>query len=86
MPAVKTAVSMDKDLFDQAEQIAKEMKVTRSKLVAMALDEFVRRRQEQEISRQINKSYEDHPLDEEEKEFIRSSNASIAKLLEDDEW
>jgi len=85
MPAVKTAVSIEKSLFDQTEQLAKEMKVSRSKLVSLALDEYVRRREEEEMVQEINAAYADSP-DEEEKESIRFSNASIAKLLEDDEW
>jgi metal-responsive CopG/Arc/MetJ family transcriptional regulator len=85
MPAIKTAISIEKDLFEQAEELAKEMKVSRSKFVSMALKEFVRRHEEEELTRKINEVYADFP-DEQEKDALRFSNASIANLLEDDEW
>ena len=86
MPAIKTAISIEQALFDQAEELAREMNVSRSKLVSLALNEFVRRREEEEITCKLNEACKDFPPDEEDKENIRFSSASIAKILEDDKW
>ena len=47
MASVKVAISLDKPLFEQAEILAREMKATRSRLSAIALDDLIRRRQSQ---------------------------------------
>ena len=85
MPAIKTAISIEKDLFEQAEELAKEMKVSRSKLVSLALDQFVRKHEQQDMTRRINEACGGFP-DREEKDFLRLAEASAAKLTEDDEW
>ncbi len=44
MASIKTAISLPESLFEQAEAIAREMKISRSAVVAIALEEFIRRR------------------------------------------
>lgn len=61
MANVKTAISLQRSLFEQAEALASEMKISRSRLVALALEEFIRR-QNQQLMDKINASYEE-PLD-----------------------
>jgi metal-responsive CopG/Arc/MetJ family transcriptional regulator len=41
MQAIKTAISIEKNLFEQAEIIAGTMKVSRSKLFVLALQDFI---------------------------------------------
>jgi metal-responsive CopG/Arc/MetJ family transcriptional regulator len=59
MTSIKTAVSIQKDLFDQAEILAHEMNVSRSRLFVLALEDFIRRYQNQRLLREINAAYED---------------------------
>ena len=61
MASVKVAISLDKPLFEQAEILAREMKVTRSRLFAIALDDLIRRRQSQLLLEKINAAYSDGP-------------------------
>lgn len=58
MANVKTAISLQRSLFEQAEALASEMKISRSRLVALALEEFIRR-QNQQLMDKINASYEE---------------------------
>ena len=59
MANVKTAVSLQKSLFEQADTLANEMKISRSRLFALALEDFIRRSQNQKLLEQINAAYED---------------------------
>ena len=61
MQAIKTAISIEKNLFDQAEIIARTMKVSRSKLFVIALQEFIDHQKNKEMLAQINAAYEDEP-------------------------
>lgn len=54
----KTVISIQKELFDQAEALANEMGISRSRLFTLALEEFLRHRQNQKLIEQINAAYE----------------------------
>lgn len=61
MPNVKTAISLQKPLFEQLETISRQMKVSRSRLLALALEEFIRRRENHQLLEKINHAYEAAP-------------------------
>ena len=61
MQAIKTAISIEKNLFDQAEMIARTMKVSRSKLFVIALQDFIEHQKNKEMLAQINATYDDEP-------------------------
>jgi metal-responsive CopG/Arc/MetJ family transcriptional regulator len=61
MQAIKTAISIEKNLFDQAEIIARTMKVSRSKLFVIALQDFIEHQKNKEMLAQINAAYDDEP-------------------------
>lgn len=61
MANVKTAISLQKSLFEQAETLATEMKISRSRLFALALEDFLSRAQNKKLLAQINAAHEDIP-------------------------
>lgn len=81
MANIKTAVSIEKSLFEQAESIAREMKVSRSSLFALALQDFIRHHQNEELLRRINEAYEEVP-DSDEQERIRKMRGRQRKVVE----
>ena len=84
MANIKTAISIDKSLFEQAESVAREMKVSRSSLFALALQDFIRHHQNEELLRRINEAYEDVP-DADEQERVRKMRRKQRKVVEG-EW
>jgi DNA-binding transcriptional MocR family regulator len=58
---MKTAISLPDPLFEEAEAAAKDLGVSRSKLIQTALEEFLGRRRADEVTRRLNKSYAEHP-------------------------
>ncbi len=67
MSSVKTAISLDGGLFRQAQGLARRMKVSRSRLFAAAMEEFIERRRNQELLRAIDAVYEGRAHRDEEK-------------------
>ncbi len=61
MHSVKTAISIQKPLFEQAENLARRMKVSRSRLFVLALEDFIHRQQNHELLNQINAAYAVEP-------------------------
>ena len=84
MTSVKTAISVQEALFEQAEKIANEMKISRSRLFNLALEDFVLRYRNRKLLKQINEAYTDLP-DPEERER-RLKMLRIQKRLMDSEW
>jgi metal-responsive CopG/Arc/MetJ family transcriptional regulator len=65
MAIIKTAISLQKPLFEELERLARQMRVSRSRLLALALEEFIRRRENQQLLEKMNQAYDDAPDDAE---------------------
>ena len=75
---------MQKSLFEQVDLMAREMKVSRSRLFVMALEDYIRRYQNQALLEKINQAYRDAP-DKTEKMRLRGMKKQQRKVLEG-EW
>lgn len=84
MKAIKTAISIEKDLFDQAEKMAQSMKVSRSRLFVIALQDFIDQQKNRELLAQINAAYSDEP-DATELALRRQSRRQHRRMVEG-EW
>ena len=84
MSTVKTAISLQQSLFDQAEDLARTMKVSRSRLFAMALDDYIQRQENRKLLNQINAAYSEKP-DSEATLLHRKSKRLHRKMVEG-EW
>lgn len=83
MATVKTAISLQEYLFEQAEALAAEMKISRSRLIAIALEEFIRRHQNRLLLEKINAAYED-VSDTEASISINSISGHHRSIIEDE--
>ncbi|MEE8390703.1 MAG: hypothetical protein V3S14_07915 [Anaerolineae bacterium] len=61
MTTVKTAISLQKTLFERAKALANEMKISRSRLFVLALEDFLRRHESQRMLEDIDAAYDDAP-------------------------
>jgi len=84
MDNVKTAISIRKTLFEQAEDLARKLKVSRSRLFVLALEDYIRRQQNQELLAQINTAYADEP-DSTEQTLRRKARRTHRRIVEG-EW
>jgi Arc/MetJ-type ribon-helix-helix transcriptional regulator len=58
---MKTAISIPDALFKEAQAAAKELGISRSKLIRIALEAFLDRRRGEEVTRRLNESYAKRP-------------------------
>jgi hypothetical protein len=84
MTTVKTAISLPASLFEQAGILAGEMQISQSFLIEIALEEFIRRRENQQLLEKINAAWE-VPLSEEEQVLLRKMSRSHRRIVEG-EW
>jgi metal-responsive CopG/Arc/MetJ family transcriptional regulator len=66
MPNVKTAISLQKPLFDQINGLAGKLNISRSRLFVLAVEEFIQRYENQKLLDDINHAYDDLPTTEEQ--------------------
>ncbi len=58
MATVKTAISIEKSIYEQMDTLAKKSKISRSRLYALAAKEFILKNKNLEILKSLNTVYE----------------------------
>lgn len=86
MPGVKTAISLEKKLFEQVNKLARDMHVSRSKLFSLAIKDFLKKQESKELLAQINKAYADHTTSEEEQKAANAMRSKQRKIVEQETW
>jgi len=61
MPTVKTAISIQKSLFQQVDELARQLEISRSSLFVTAVEEYLQRYENQELLKALNSAYADQP-------------------------
>ena len=80
---MKTAISLPDPLFEEAETAAKDLGLSRSKLIQTALEEFLKRRRDEAITESINRHLEKHgeELNEEDEAWL-AHNREVLRRVE----
>lgn len=65
MSSVKTAISLQRSLLDQVDALAQELDISRSRVFALAVEEFIQRHRNLELLEAINDAYDNSPNPEE---------------------
>lgn len=81
MASIKTAISLQGSLLEQVDALARELDVSRSRLFALAAEEFIQRYKNQELLEAINAAYDDFP-DPEEQAVLRGMRRQHRRLME----
>ncbi|MBU2611291.1 MAG: hypothetical protein KJ606_10165 [Chloroflexi bacterium] len=84
MEYMKTAISVRKSLFEEADNLARQMKVTRSRLFVLALEEYIQRQQNRELLEKFNAAYADEPDPAEL--VLREKSLKAYRETIEDEW
>lgn len=83
--SVKTAISMQKELFNEVNRLASELHVSRSKLFVMAVQDFIKKNESHNLLNQINSAFSDSP-DSEEVKVHSHMRKKHMKNLERESW
>jgi metal-responsive CopG/Arc/MetJ family transcriptional regulator len=58
---MKTAISINDELLNETDRVARELRVMRSRLVSIALQSWLRERRQDEMIEQLNRVYSEKP-------------------------
>lgn len=79
---MKTAISLPDELFEEGEEVAKRLSVSRSELYARALAEFVGRYRAGEVRESYDRAYGDEAT----AGSSRFRRAAARRVFESSEW
>ncbi len=82
MPNIKTAISIEKPIFEKMDVLAKNLKISRSRVFALAAQEFIQRHKNIELLKSLNNAYDDLPESEPIVDEMRSSHYKMVQ----DQW
>ena len=83
MPNIKTGISIEKPIFDQVNDLAQNLNISRSRLFVMAVQELIQRHKNMELLQAINEAYDD--LQEPEIKMVKKMRAHHLKMVKD-QW
>ena len=83
--SVKTAISIQAELFKDVNRLAEELHVSRSKLFVMAIQDFIKKKESQDLLIQINDAYSNEP-DSDEIKVQNKMRRKQVKNLEREPW
>jgi hypothetical protein len=78
--AVKTAISVDPTLFGRGEELAKKLKISRSRLYSVALESLLQKHRSQDLTAAINAAYADEG-EEDDSEFRQVAARNVFRDL-----
>lgn len=84
MPGVKTAISLDENLFNRVNKLARKMHVSRSRLFTLAVDDYLKKQENEYLLAQLNKAYAE--TDDEEIKISNSMKSKQRKIVEQESW
>ena len=84
--SIKTAISIQQDLFTAINRFAEELHVSRSKLFVMAMEDFIEKNKNRQLLSQINAAFSAEPPDPEETQVQHLMRQKQARHLARETW
>lgn len=85
MPGVKTAISLDEELLIKVNRLSSDLHVSRSKVFTLAVQDYLKKQENQSLLAQLNEAYDDFP-DEKEREISEVMRIKHKKIIEQESW
>lgn len=85
MPGVKTAISLDEELFNKVDNLAHKLHISRSRVFTIAVQDYLHKQENKSLLAQLNEAHSDQPSDDERK-VSKSAKAKHRKIVEQEPW
>lgn len=85
MPGVKTAISLNEELFLKVNKLANNLHISRSKVFTLAVQDYVKKQENQALLARLNEAYKDFPT-EEERKILKSMRGKQKQSIEKESW
>jgi metal-responsive CopG/Arc/MetJ family transcriptional regulator len=85
MPGVKTAISLNEELFSKVNQLADDLHISRSKVFTLAVQDYVKKQESQALLARLNEAYKDFPAEKDGK-ILKSMRSKQKKIIKKEPW
>jgi len=82
---MKTAISIDDGLLREADEIARRMGVSRSRLFALAVGDFLQRQRQEQMLLRLNEVYSNN-VEPAEKRLLKGIKAKVRRTTVKGRW
>ncbi|OEU62231.1 MAG: CopG family transcriptional regulator [Desulfobacterales bacterium PC51MH44] len=79
MANIKTAISIEKPIFEQMNILATDLNISRSRVFSLAAQEFIQRHKNIKLLQLLNEAYDDLPESEPIVSKMRSRHYKVVK-------
>ena len=79
MANIKTAISIEKPIFEQMNVLATDLNISRSRVFSLAAQEFIQRHKNIKLLQLLNEAYDDLPESESIVSRMRSRHYKVVK-------
>jgi metal-responsive CopG/Arc/MetJ family transcriptional regulator len=79
---MKTAISIDDELLQEADETARQMGLSRSRLFALAVGDFLQRQRRERMLLRLNEVYADH-VEPAEKRLLKGIKAKVRRTVKE---
>lgn len=86
MTNIKTAISVQKELFEEIDAVAEEMEISRSRLISLAARDFINKHRSQKLLEAINEAYNDQYGKDEAEENLKQKMKTRQRNMVRNEW
>ena len=83
MPAIKTAISIDEDLYKKVKDLSSRLNMSKSQIFSQAVEYFIDKKNNLELLKKINELYSTE-LNEVDTEYLKAAKISYSKII--DKW
>ena len=79
---MKTAISINDELLQEADETARLLGLSRSRLFSLAVGDFLQRQRQEQMLRRLNEVYAD-PLEPAEKSLLKGIRAKVRRTVKE---
>lgn len=79
MPVIKTAISIDEDLYNKVKDLSSRLNIPKSKIFSQAVQYFIDKKNNLELLKKINESYSAE-LNEIDTEYLKTAKKTYSQI------
>ena len=83
MASIKTAISIDEDLYKEVKNLSSKLKISKSQIFSQAVQYLIDKKTNLELLKKINESYSAE-LNEIDSEYLKAAKKSYSQII--DKW
>ena len=82
MPTIKTAISIDKNLFDEVEELSHKIHLSRSQIFSQAVQSLIEKKNNLNLFKKLNEAY-GYNQTIEEKEIVSTAKRAALRMAKE---